>query len=126
MPRPVSTATAPQADLVGWACAPFTGAGFTHDVYRRGQGPGVVLIPEMPGLTPEVLGLGNHLVDNGFTVAAPSLFGTPGAAAIRPGTVAVLARGCVTKEFAAFATNKKRPVADFLRALARDLSLIHI
>ena len=113
---------APQADLSGWTCAPFSGGGYSHDVYRRGNGPGVVLIPEMPGLTPEVLALGNHLVDNGFTVAAPSLFGTPGAAAIRPGTAAVLARGCVTKEFAAFATNKKRPVADFLRALARDLN----
>ena len=54
------------------------GGGYTHDVYRKGDGPGVVLIPEMPGLTPEVLALGNHLVDNGFTVAAPSLFGTPG------------------------------------------------
>ncbi|MBI3217324.1 MAG: dienelactone hydrolase family protein [Mycobacterium sp.] len=113
---------APQADLTGWSCAPFIGGGYTHDVYRRGEGPGVVLIPEMPGLTPEVLGLGNHLVDNGFTVAAPSLYGTPGAAAVRPGMVPVLAKGCVAKEFAAFATNKKRPVADFLRALARDLN----
>jgi len=113
---------APQGDLTGWTCAPFIGGGYTHDVYRRGSGPGVVLIPEMPGLTPEVLGLGNHLVDNGFTVAAPSLYGTPEAAALRPGAVPVLARGCVTKEFAAFATNKKRPVADFLRALARDLN----
>jgi dienelactone hydrolase len=113
---------APQADLTGWTCEPFTGGGYTHDVYRRGSGPGVVLIPELPGLTPEVLGLGNHLVDNGFTVAAPSLFGTPGAAAMRPGVLPVLAKGCVTKEFAAFATNKKRPVADFLRALARDLN----
>ncbi len=71
--------TAPEADLTGWTCAPFTAAGYTHDVYRKGEGPGVVLIPEMPGLHPGVLALGNHLVDNGFTVAAPSLFGTPGA-----------------------------------------------
>ena len=63
---------APEADLTGWTSAPFTGGGYTHDVYRKGEGPGVVLIPEMPGLTPQVLALGNHLVDNGFTVAAPS------------------------------------------------------
>ncbi len=113
---------APRADLTGWTCAPFSGGGYTHDVYRRGSGPGVVLIPEMPGLTPEVLALGNHLVDNGFTVASPSLYGTPGAAAQRPGMVPVLLRGCVAKEFAAFATNKKRPVSYFLRALARDLN----
>lgn len=72
--------TAPEADLTGWTPTPFTGGGFTHDVYRKGQGPGVVLIPEIPGIHPAVLGLGNHLVDNGFTVAIPSLFGTPGKA----------------------------------------------
>ena len=70
--------TAPEADLSGWSVAPFTGAGYTHDVYRKGEGPGVVLIPEIPGIHPGVLGLGNHLVDNGFTVAMPSLFGEPG------------------------------------------------
>ncbi|MGV0642301.1 dienelactone hydrolase family protein [Mycolicibacterium sp. XJ2546] len=113
---------APEADLAGWVAAPFSAAGFTYDVYRKGDGPGVLLIPEMPGLHPGVLALGNHLVDNGFTVAAPSLFGTPGAAAVRPGMVGVLARGCVAREFAAFATNADRPVAHYLRALARDLN----
>jgi dienelactone hydrolase len=65
--------------------------------------------------------LGNHLVANGFTVAAPSLFGTPGAG-IGPDAAVVMAKACVAREFAAFATNKKRPVTDFLRALARDLN----
>ncbi|MBU3705857.1 MAG: dienelactone hydrolase [Mycobacterium sp.] len=114
--------TAPEADLTGWTCEPFTAAGFTHDVYYRGSGPGVVLIPEMPGVHPGVLALGNHLVDNGFMVAIPSLYGTPGAAAVRPGMVPILLRGCVAKEFAALATNRERPVADYLRALARDLN----
>lgn len=113
---------APEADLTGWAAAPFTAAGYTHDVYRKGEGPGVVLIPEMPGAHPGVLALGNHLVDAGFTVVIPSLFGTPGAPPMRPGMVPVMVRGCVAKEFAAFATNADRPVAHFLRALARDLN----
>ncbi len=113
--------TAPEADLAGWTCEPFSAAGFTHDVYRKGAGPGVVLIPEMPGAHPGVLALGNHLVDNGFTVAIPSLFGTPGAPAVSLGAVSTMARGCVAKEFAAFATNKERPVSNYLRALARDL-----
>jgi dienelactone hydrolase len=120
VPSPVPT-HAPKSDLTGWTCTTFTGGGFTHDVYRKGEGPGVVLIPELPGLTPEVLALGNHLVDNGFTVAAPSLFGTPGAPA-GPLSPLVMLRVCVTREFAAFATNKDRPVAHFLRALARDLN----
>lgn len=117
----VAGQAAPTADLTGWICEPFSAAGFTHDVYRKGEGPGVVLIPEMPGVHPGVLALGNHLMDNGFTVAIPSLYGVPGAAAQRPGMVPILARGCVAKEFAAFATNKERPVSHYLRALARDL-----
>ncbi len=114
--------TAPEADLSGWSVAPFTGGGYTHDVYRKGSGPGVVLIPEIPGIHPGVLALGNHLVDNGFTVAMPSLFGDPG----KPKTVGyilgTITRACVAREFAAFATNKQRPVSLFLRALARDLN----
>jgi len=114
--------TAPEADLTGWTVSPFTAEGITHDVYRKGEGPGVVLIPEIPGLTPQVLALGNHLVDNGFTVAAPSLFGDPG----RPLSVAyampTMARACIAREFMAFATNAERPVARYLRALARDLN----
>jgi dienelactone hydrolase len=122
-PEPdVASLAAPEADLTGWTAEPFTAAGYTHDVYRNGEGPGVVLIPEMPGIHPGVLALGNHLVENGFTVACPSLYGTPGAPGVRPGAVPVMLRGCVAKEFAAFATNADRPVAHYLRALARDLN----
>jgi dienelactone hydrolase len=118
----VAAGAAPEADLTGWSVEPFSGGGFTYDVYRRGEGPGVVLIPEMPGIHPGVVALGNHLVDNGFTVACPSLYGTPGAPGMRPGAIPVMLRGCVAKEFAAFATNANRPIGQFLRALARDLN----
>ena len=113
--------SSPEADLTGWSVAPFTGGGYTHDVYRKGEGPGVVLIPEIPGIHPGVLGLGNHLVDNGFTVAIPSLFGEPGRRTTVGYVLPTIARACVAREFAAFATNKQRPVSVFLRALARDL-----
>lgn len=89
--------TAPEADLSGWSVAPFSGGGYTHDVYRKGVGPGVVLIPELPGIHPGVLALGNHLVDNGFTVAMPSLFGEPGKP-VSPGyLVAGMTRACVAR-----------------------------
>jgi dienelactone hydrolase len=114
--------TAPAADLTGWTGAPFSGAGITHDVYQKGEGPGVVLIPEIPGIHPMVLGLGNHLVDNGFTVAIPSLFGVPGKDISIPYAVSAIARACVAREFMALATNANRPVAQYLRALARDLN----
>ena len=57
---------------------------FTHDgatrVYRGGSGPGVVVVHEVPGITPLVADFGRRVVDAGFTVAMPSLFGEPGRA----------------------------------------------
>ena len=120
--RNSDTSEYPVADLTGWSAAPYTAAGQTYDVYRKGEGPGVVLIPELPGLHPGVLGLGDHLVEAGFTVAAPSLFGTPEKPPMGPGAVPVIVKACVTREFAAFATNADRHVAHYLRALARDLN----
>jgi dienelactone hydrolase len=114
--------TAPEADLTGWTASPFTAEGITHDVYRKGDGPGVVLIPEIPGITPQVLALGNHLVDNGFSVACPSLFGQPGRPLSVGYLVPTMARACVAREFMALATDAERPVARYLRALARDLN----
>ncbi|MET9885671.1 dienelactone hydrolase family protein [Streptomyces sp. NPDC006430] len=116
------TGTAPTSSLAGWQCTSFSAEGFTHDCYEKGEGPGVVLLPELPGITPEVLGLADHLVSEGFTVVMPSLFGTPGKPVSLARTAGVFARVCVSAEFRAFATNARRPVADYLRALARDLA----
>ena len=105
--------------LAGWAGEPFTNAGITHDLYTRGAGPGVVLLPELPGMTPEVMGLADHLVDAGFTVTVISLVGDPG----RPLSAGYVARSfasvCVSREFGAFAKRADRPVAEYVRAVAR-------
>jgi dienelactone hydrolase len=113
---------APTSDLTGWRRAPFTGAGLTYDCYEKGEGPGVVLVPEVPGITPEVLGLADHLVDQGFTVVVPSPFGTPGKPMTAGYVLGVIARLCVSAEFKAFAVNAKRPITQYLRAVARDLA----
>ena len=115
-------AAAPVSTLTGWARAPFTGAGLTYDCFEKGSGPGVVLIPELPGITPEVLGLAEHLVDAGFTVVVPSPFGEPGRPMTAGYTVRTLARICVSAEFRAFATDTHRPITDYLRAVAADLA----
>jgi dienelactone hydrolase len=114
--------SAPTSTLTGWTKAPFTSAGITHDCYEKGEGPGVVLIPEVPGITPEVLGLADHLVDSGFTVVVPSPFGTPGKEMTAGYVAGVVARLCVSAEFRAFATNAARPISGYLRAVARDLA----
>lgn len=114
--------SAPVGDLTGWAVAPFTGGGAAHDCYEKGAGPGVVLIPEVPGITPEVLGLADHLVDAGFTVVIPSPFGEPGRSASARYMLGVVARICVSSEFRAFAVGVHRPITDYLRAVAADLA----
>jgi dienelactone hydrolase len=116
------TSSAPVSTLAGWTKSSFAGASMTYDVYEKGSGPGVVLIPEMPGMTPEVLGLGQHLVDSGFTVAVPSPFGTPEREASMGYTLNTLRKVCVSSEFRAFALNAHRPITDFLRAVAADLA----
>ena len=112
----------PDADLLAeWSPVPFSAAGITHEVFTRGSGPGVVLLPELPGVTPAVIGLADHLVGEGFTVAVPSLFGEPGRE-FSPGyVVRTLAKACITREFAAFARRADRPIAEYVRALARWL-----
>ncbi|HST83527.1 MAG TPA: dienelactone hydrolase family protein [Kineosporiaceae bacterium] len=116
------TGSAPTADLTGWTCTPFTAADRTHDVYEKGTGPGVVLIPEIPGITPQALGLAEHLVQRGFTVVVPSPFGNPGRAESFGYIAQVFARLCVSSEFRAFATGADRPIAHYLRAVAADLA----
>lgn len=73
--RGAMSGTAPVSTLDGWRRAPFAAGGLSYDCYEKGEGPGVVLLPEVPGITPEVIGLGEHLVGEGFTVVMPSLFG---------------------------------------------------
>ena len=113
MTEPSSSAVA------GWTTESFTNAGITHDLYTRGSGPGVVLLPEIPGMTPEVMGLAEHLVESGFTVTVISLFGDPGRP-MSPGYAArSFASACISREFRAFAKRADRPVAEYVRAVAR-------
>ncbi|WP_447522861.1 dienelactone hydrolase family protein [Salinibacterium sp. NYA9b] len=117
-----SASAAPVGNLRGWARAPFAAAGLTYDCFEKGSGPGVVLIPEIPGITPEVLGLAEHLVAAGFTVVVPSPFGQPGKAKTVGYMTRIVLRLCVAAEFRAFATNSSRPVTDYFRAVASDLA----
>jgi dienelactone hydrolase len=47
--------------LDSWAAGRHTADGVTHPTYRKGSGPGVIVIHEMPGLTPRVIGFGEEL-----------------------------------------------------------------
>lgn len=107
--------------IEGFSATTFTHEGVTKDVYRAGAGPGIVVMTEMPGISPSVAAFGRRLVDAGFTVAMPSLFGTPGREVSTPYIVKSMTQGCVSREFTTWAVNRTSPVIDWLRALARDL-----
>src|SRR5687768_6945577 len=104
----------------------FTRFDFRHDgqskrVYRKGNGPPVIVIHEMPGITPEVARFGRRVADRGFTVFMPSLFGTDGKKANGLAYATSFAKVCISRQFALFAENRSGPVVDWLRALARQV-----
>jgi dienelactone hydrolase len=107
--------------LAGWQKGSFTAAGFTRDTYRRGSGPGVLVVHEVPGITPKVTQFANEVVEAGFTVVMPSLVGTPGKDFSNGYAMSSLTKVCVSKEFSALAMNKTSPIIGFLRALGRNL-----
>jgi dienelactone hydrolase len=103
--------------------ADFTASTFEHDgkartVYREGSGPAVIVMAELPGITPKVLEFAQRVVDAGFTVFLPHLFGIPGAGPSPSVYVRAIGPACVSKEFAAFAAHSTAPVSAWLRALA--------
>jgi len=88
-------------------------------VHVAGSGPAVIVMTEMPGISPQVARFSRWLRDAGFTVYMPSLFGRDGAVPGAEDGAAVFRRACVSTEFRAFAANQSSPVTQWLRALAR-------
>ena len=98
----------------------FSDGRWTRPVYRRGAGPAVIVIHEMPGLHPAVVRFADHVVAAGMTVFCPVLFGVAGRPAAHPGGVLTMLGGmCVRREFHAWSAGKSSPIVDWLRALAR-------
>jgi len=107
--------------LYGWEKGSFSSDGFTRDTYRRGQGPGVIVIHEIPGITPNVARFANEVVEAGFTVVMPDLVGTPGRAPSPAYMLASIAKVCVAAEFTTWALAQTSPIIAWLRALGREL-----
>src|SRR3954467_15730590 len=88
-------------------------------VYRAGDGPAVIVISEMPGISPDVARFARWVRDAGFSVYLPSLFGVDGAYPLAEDGEAVVRRACVSAEFRAFAGGGTSSVITWLRSLAR-------
>src|SRR5580658_1102387 len=95
--------------LDGFEREPFTAEGKTRDLYRTGSGPAVIVISEIPGITPLVAEFARKVADIGCTAVLPHLFGEPG----RPATVGYamesMLHACISREFATLASGKTSP-----------------
>lgn len=95
----------------------FEAQGVSRPVFRRGQGPGVVLLHELPGFTEETREFADWLAGQGFHVVVPLLFGRALQSVARGLAVAPLL--CVRREFALFTAGKASPITGWLRGLCR-------
>ena len=107
-------------ELDGFTRSTFAHGGYERAVYSAGTGPAVIVIHEMPGLHPGVIDFGRRVVERGFHVRMPSLFGTPGKPFGWGYVLRSMPRGCVAREFTTWALNRTSPVTAWLRALAAD------
>src|SRR5579872_356989 len=90
----------------------------TKRVYLAGAGPAVIIMTEMPGISPHVARFARWVRDAGFTVYMPSLFGRDGAVPGADEGAAVFQQACVSSEFRALAANESSPATKWLRSLA--------
>src|ERR1700712_787315 len=98
-----------QAALDGFTTDSFTHDGVTKDLYRIGDGPAVIVMEEIPGITPGVADFARRVAGVGCTAVVPQLFGTPGREATSLYALQSFAKGCVAKEFSTWALARTSP-----------------
>ncbi len=109
------------AVLDGWTAGEFSAGGLTRATLRKGTGPAVVVIHEIPGITPKVAAFAEDVVGAGFTVVMPSLVGRPGREISVGYGIKSVVQVCVAKEFTTWAMNRTSSITTWLRVLAREL-----
>jgi dienelactone hydrolase len=98
----------------------FTDGPWTRPVYRRGSGPAVIVVHEIPGLHPLMVRFADRIVEAGMTVFLPVLFGEPGRPVTNGYAIRSMIAGfCIRREFSAWSAGRSSPIVAWLRALAR-------
>ena len=106
--------------LDGFAAERRTFDGATRTVWRAGTGPAVIVMSEVPGITPRVAGFARAVTGLGCTAVVPHLFGTDGRAPSGRAIAGTLVEACISREFTLLARGRSSPVTRWLTALARD------
>ncbi len=101
--------------IAGFEAFPFDKVKIAHWVYRKGEGPAVILMHELPGMTAECISLAKRLAAAGYTIYMPLLFGKPNDCKPRR----FFARLCISREFKLFANGGGSPISEWLRLLSR-------
>jgi dienelactone hydrolase len=106
--------------LPGFASFTFEFSGKSHSVFHAGASatPPLLLLPEIAGVSPGLLLFANRLLDAGYQIYVPWLFGPLGDRA----PVRNALRLCISREFANLRAGVSAPVTRWLRALAADIS----
>lgn len=104
--------------LRGYRLDTFTSDGEDRNVYRTGEGPAVIVMSEIPGITPHVAEFGRKVAAAGMTAVLPQLFGEPGRAPSGPYVTRSLLSCCISREFSTLAMRRTSPVTAWLRRLA--------
>lgn len=104
--------------LADFTTGSFSADGKTRTIYRKGEGPAVVVVSEVPGITPLVADFARRVADRGMTAVLPHLFGTPGKEASNGYALRTIAWACVSREFTTWARRKTSPAISWCRALA--------
>src|SRR5580692_10591844 len=110
------------AALKDYTAFDFDNGRWTRPVYRRGSGPAVIIIHEMPGLHPLVVRFADHVVAAGMTAFLPNLFGDAGRPVTKGYALGVMVKTlCIAREFNVWHADKSSPIVDWLRALAKKV-----
>jgi dienelactone hydrolase len=110
------------AALKDYTAFDFDDGRWTRTVYRRGTGPAVIIIHEMPGLHPLVVRFADHVAAAGMTVFLPNLFGDAGRPVTTGYALGVMVKTlCIAREFNVWHADKSSPIVDWLRALAKKV-----
>jgi dienelactone hydrolase len=97
----------------------FSADGRSLTLFRKGTGPAVILLHELPGLTSETVEFAESIVEDGFHVVMPLLFGRP----LQDSMIGLLKFPvmCVRREFNNLTAGRSSPITASLRVLCRAM-----